>query len=203
VFPLGAAYIRNHPTPAPTTTAIGSLVNGQQQIAEARLRFSATPQDLQPVDDQLIIEHHPYLVRLPYPLHEGSMTLPVSWPLLHPVCVALTRMLQDIIPFPSFRSRALQALACEPPLFDEEEMCHDMRRDALIVWGSQGQKDSSPSKVDMGAAMPWDKRSWEPQVWFLKKYWFLVGGVDDEMWRAARWWHDMRNEKLDVSAGPS
>ncbi|KAJ9142147.1 hypothetical protein NKR23_g7461 [Pleurostoma richardsiae] len=153
-----------------TTTASGSLVNGQQQIAEARLRFSATPQDLQPVDDQLIIEHHPYL---------------------------------DIIPFPSFRSRALQALACEPPLFDEEEMCHDMRRDALIVWGSQGQKDSSPSKVDMGAAMPWDKRSWEPQVWFLKKYWFLVGGVDDEMWRAARWWHDMRNEKLDVSAGPS
>ena len=72
-------------------------------------------------------------------------------------------------------------------------MCDDFRRDGMIVWGSQG------NGMGMGACTPWDMRSWEPQLWFLKKYWFLVGGWDDELWKAARWWHTMRNEKLNLS----
>ena len=41
----------------------------------------------------------------------------------------------------------------------------------MIVWGSQG------NNLGMGACSPWDMRSWEPQLWFLKKYWFLVGEI--------------------------
>jgi hypothetical protein len=47
-------------------------------------------------------------------------------------------------------------------------------------------------------SVPWDSRSWEPQVWFLKKYWLFVGGWEDEMWMATKWWHTMRREKMTI-----
>ncbi|KAK2610897.1 hypothetical protein N8I77_004288 [Diaporthe amygdali] len=117
---------------------------------------------------------------------------------LQPVDVQITvehHVYLDVIPFPSFRERTLKALACDPPLFDEDELCYDIcNLEGLIVWGSQGNNQG------MDACRPWDMRCWEPKPWFLRKYHFLVGGWEDEMWRAARWWHAMRNEK--IAAGP-
>ncbi|ROW16096.1 hypothetical protein VPNG_01946 [Cytospora leucostoma] len=123
---------------------------------------------------------------------------------LQPVDIQITvkhHIYLDVIPFPSFRERALEALARETPLLDEEELCYDItNREGLVVWGSQGNDQG------MDACRPWDMRSWEPSPWFLRKYHFLTGGWDDEMWKAARWWHSMRNERIlgpVPSAAPS
>jgi hypothetical protein len=86
----------------------------------------------------------------------------------------------------------MAAISTNPPMFEEEELCEDFCRDGMVCWGSQTNSQG------MEAGVPWDMRSWEPQVWFLKKYWFLCGGFNDEMWRATRWWHAMRNEKLSI-----
>ncbi|KEY71444.1 hypothetical protein S7711_10101 [Stachybotrys chartarum IBT 7711] len=101
----------------------------------------------------------------------------------------------DVIPFASFRQRAVAALAATPPLFDESEMCQDMEGEGLICWGGGGN-DARSSGI--AAEVPWDSRSWEPRVWFLRKYWYLVGGWEDEMWRSARWWAAMRNEQISL-----
>ena len=106
----------------------------------------------------------------------------------------IANMLQDVLPFRSFRDNALKALQHDPPLFDEDEFCFDFCGGGLICWGSQ------QSSMGMEAGVPWDARSWEPQVWFLKKYWYLVGGWNDDMWRAARWWHSLRGEKINMHA---
>lgn len=80
----------------------------------------------------------------------------------------------DVMPFPLFRSKALQALMCDPPLFDEDELCVDITDNAgLVIWGSQGNDQG------MEACRPWDMRSWEPKPWFLRKYWYLCGGWED------------------------
>ena len=89
----------------------------------------------------------------------------------------------------------MAAISCDPPMLDEGEMCDDLCRNGLVCWGSYA---GDGQQRDMTVSVPWDARSWEPKPWFLKKYWFLVGGWDDEMWSAARWWHAMRNEKLTV-----
>lgn len=103
----------------------------------------------------------------------------------------------DVIPFPSFRQRALQALTQEPPLFDEDELCADISMEnGLVIWGSLGNGQG------MEACRPWDMRSWEPQPWFLRKYWFLVGGWEDEMWKASRWWRAVRNERIGAAGPP-
>ncbi|KAH8894608.1 hypothetical protein GQ53DRAFT_804822 [Thozetella sp. PMI_491] len=116
---------------------------------------------------------------------------------LRPVDAQLTAVHHpwvDIIPFKTFRERCMAAISSTPPMIDEWEMCDDLFKEALICWGSRGSEE----RGGMSAAVPWDARSWEPSLWFLKKYWFLVGGWDDEMWTAARWWHAMRDEELDV-----
>ncbi|EFW99580.1 hypothetical protein CMQ_7948 [Grosmannia clavigera kw1407] len=104
---------------------------------------------------------------------------------------------------------AASSLAPLTALFNEDELCYDMDvADGLVCWGSangsstgglsaQARRTERPG--GMRACVPWDVRGWEPQVWFLKKYWFLVGGWDDEMWRNCRWWHSMRGEHLDYS----
>lgn len=153
---------------------------GAMQIADIRAKFAATPKDLQPLDIQITFEHHVYL---------------------------------DVLPFPVFREKALRALTCDPPLFDEDELCVDLTvNGGLVVWGTQGNNQG------MDACRSWDMRSWEPKPWFLKKYWFLCGGWEDEskycdflvvspilmrtwlmsatVWKTARWWHAMRNERL-------
>lgn len=152
------------------------------RLADIRAKFAATPKDLQPLDIQITVEHHVYL---------------------------------DVVPFPTFRERALRALTCDPPLFDEDELCVDVTvKGGLRVWGTQGNNRG------MDACRSWDMRSWEPAPWFLKKYWFLCGGWEDEskycdlfamssilmspwlmseiVWKATRWWHAMRNERVST-----
>ncbi|KAL3428152.1 hypothetical protein PVAG01_01661 [Phlyctema vagabunda] len=90
----------------------------------------------------------------------------------------------DLLPFPAFREKIITAAYTEPPILDEEEFCIDLLGDGMLCYGS--------SKGGVGT--PWDKRNWDPQPWFLEKYWFLVGDKDDEMWSAARWWQSMRGE---------
>jgi len=97
----------------------------------------------------------------------------------------------DVVPFRVFRDKTLRALQNDPPLLDEEELCWDLKAGGIVCWGS-GQG----STQGMSGSVPWDVRSWEPKLWFLKKYWHLVGGWDDEMWKGARWWHSIRGEKL-------
>jgi hypothetical protein len=98
-----------------------------------------------------------------------------------------------VIPFKEFRSRLLALVASNSPLLDEDELCDDMVAEGIVCWGSRDNDRG------MEAGMPWDARSWEPRVWFLRKWWFLCGGWDGEMWRMARFWHNVRGDDLDVA----
>ncbi|CAM1506534.1 Fc.00g061750.m01.CDS01 [Cosmosporella sp. VM-42] len=114
-------------------------------------------------------------------------------PDLRPVDVQLTvahHPYIDLIPYKSFRENTLKALEHDPPLLDEDELCQDLVAGGMICWGSK------QNSLGMDAAVPWDSRSWEPKVWFLKKYPHLVGGWDGEMWKGTRWWHSMRGERI-------
>lgn len=73
---------------------------------------------------------------------------------------------------------------------DEDQLCRDLTMGGLTCWGAQQNLSG------MEAGVPWDARSWEPQVWFLKRYQKYSGGWEGEMWKAARYWHSLRNEKL-------
>lgn len=97
----------------------------------------------------------------------------------------------DILPFPAFRNRAIQLLQVQPPPFDPEDLCRDLKSDGLICWGST-VRDGSDSA---GSGAPWDIRSWEMQPWFLKKWWLLIDGADGEMYQQTRWWCEVRGEK--------
>jgi hypothetical protein len=98
--------------------------------------------------------------------------------------------LQDVLPWASFRQKALEAIRQEPPLLDEDELCRDICTGGLICWGAQ------QNSMGMEAGVPWDMRSWEAAVWFMNKYSFLVGDWNGEMWRGVRWWHNVRGERL-------
>ncbi|KAL7950215.1 hypothetical protein V8C42DRAFT_192399 [Trichoderma barbatum] len=98
----------------------------------------------------------------------------------------------DSLPFPTFRQRALAALAADPPLMDEDDLCLDlMLHDGLVCWGSANQNG-----MDYGT--PWDSHSWEAKEWFLRKWKWLVGGQDGELWHSSRWWAAQRGEYLSM-----
>lgn len=99
---------------------------------------------------------------------------------------------EDIIPFKTFRESALKALEQNDGSLDEDQLCTDLGAGGLVCWGSQ------QSSLGMEAGVPWDVRAWEPQTWFLQKYWYLCGSWEDEMWQSAKWWHDTRGQKLDI-----
>ena len=126
-------------------------------------------------------------------LPEGFKDTPVN---LRPLSCQLSvphHPYLDTLPFPTFRQRALAALSADPPLLNEDELCVDlMLKDGLVCWGSIGG-----GGMDRGS--PWESRSWEAKGWFLRKWWWLVGGEDEEMWSVSRWWASQRGEK--VSAG--
>ncbi|OCL13810.1 hypothetical protein AOQ84DRAFT_282391, partial [Glonium stellatum] len=98
----------------------------------------------------------------------------------------------DILPFPNFRDRVLAATSTDPPLIDEDELCLDFSNDGMVCWGS------TSGNLGMQAGVSWDMRSWEPAIWFLRKYWFLIDGQEDDMWKSARWWHMMRGERMRI-----
>lgn len=115
-------------------------------------------------------------------------------PLLQPSATQLTHPHHpylDILPFPAVRNRIIQLLQLKPPPFDPDQLCHDLRNDGIICWGSTRRNRQGP--VCSGA--PWDIRSWEIKPWFLKKWWILFDGPDGEMYPHSRWWCELRGEK--------
>ncbi|KAH7113657.1 hypothetical protein B0J13DRAFT_242310 [Dactylonectria estremocensis] len=98
----------------------------------------------------------------------------------------------DSLPFPIFRRRALAALAADPPLLDEDDLCIDlMLNDGLVCW-------ASTSQLGMDHGTPWDSHSWEAKGWFLRKWWWLVGGREGELWKSSQWWASQRGEKIST-----
>lgn len=106
--------------------------------------------DLQPVLEQVTVDHHPYL---------------------------------DIIPFPSFRSRALSVMACSERALDEDALCFD-----LMHGGMQCNSSQNVSLHGRGNGVPWDARSWEVTPWFFRKWGMLVGDESEFIYKNSAWW---------------
>ncbi|KAL1598828.1 hypothetical protein SLS60_007970 [Paraconiothyrium brasiliense] len=111
-------------------------------------------------------------------------------PDLRPTCAQIVQSHHpaiDFFPFPNFRRRLIEGLAHNPPLINEIEFWEDLKTDAIVCWGN--------ASADLGGGgVPWDARSWEAKEWFLNKYIGLLGDEEDELWRASRWWREMRGE---------
>ncbi|KAF4456230.1 hypothetical protein F53441_1593 [Fusarium austroafricanum] len=99
----------------------------------------------------------------------------------------------DAIPFKTFRENLITILDRDPTTIDEGVLCHDILSGGFTCWGAAQNSNG------MGAGVPWDSHSWEPSVWFLVKYRGLVGDWDGELWKSARWWHNVRGERIQVS----
>ncbi len=97
----------------------------------------------------------------------------------------------DILPFPTLRKN----LIIYQEEIDGDEFFHDMLT-GLVCWGGAGigRKDRDDSTGYASTGTPWDVRSWEAQMWFLKKYWTLLGGEDGELVRQSEWWRSMRGD---------
>lgn len=98
----------------------------------------------------------------------------------------------DGLPFPTLRERIIEACSLESPILDEEELCDDLEKGGLICWGSY----LGDGNCATGSGAPWDFRSWEAQPWFLRKWWFFIGGSQGELFQQTRWWHEMRGDRL-------
>lgn len=102
----------------------------------------------------------------------------------------------DILPFPTLRNN----LISHQEEIDEDEFFYDMLN-GLVCWGGAGvgKKDREASAGYASTGTPWDVRSWEARVWFLKKYWNLLGGEDGELVRQSEWWRNIRgDDTLDM-----
>ncbi|PYH85392.1 hypothetical protein BO82DRAFT_351229 [Aspergillus uvarum CBS 121591] len=101
----------------------------------------------------------------------------------------------DILPFPTLR-RNLLTHQIE---LDEDEFMDDVIS-GLVCWGGagMGKRDRQDSVGRHPTGTPWDVRSWEAKVWFLKKYWALLGGEDGELVRQSEWWRGLRGEDEEV-----
>jgi hypothetical protein len=97
----------------------------------------------------------------------------------------------DILPFPTLRKN----LITHQEAIDEDEFFHDMLT-GLVCWGGAGlvRKDRDESTGYASTGTPWDVRSWEARVWFLKKYWALLGGEDGELVQQSEWWRSIRGD---------
>ena len=97
----------------------------------------------------------------------------------------------DILPFPTLRRNLITHLE----EIDEDEFFQDMIT-GLVCWGGAGigRKDREESTGNASTGTPWDVRSWEARVWFLQKYWTLLGGEDGELVRQSEWWRSVRGE---------
>ncbi|PWY93868.1 hypothetical protein BO94DRAFT_458570 [Aspergillus sclerotioniger CBS 115572] len=97
----------------------------------------------------------------------------------------------DILPFPTLRKN----LITHQKDIDEDDFFHDMLT-GLVCWGGAGigKRDRQLSTGYASTGTPWDVRSWEAKVWFLKKYWMLLGGEDGELVRQSEWWRSIRGD---------
>ena len=104
----------------------------------------------------------------------------------------------DVLPFPTLRKN----LIANQAQVDEDGFFHDMLS-GLVCWGGAGvgKRDRDESTGYASTGTPWDVRSWEAEIWFLKKYWTLLGGEDGELVRQTEWWRSIRgDETMDVHA---
>jgi hypothetical protein len=100
----------------------------------------------------------------------------------------------DLLPFPTLRERALTLTSTTPPIIDLQELKNDIFfNNGLFCWQASATK---------GGGHPWDRRSWEAEEWFLKKWWILIGGEEADVVFQTRWWREMRGEgKLELGWG--
>ncbi|KAI9652645.1 MAG: hypothetical protein M1831_006631 [Alyxoria varia] len=104
----------------------------------------------------------------------------------------------DLIPFPTFRARAISAILATPPLIDHKELKTDVViNEGLRCWHGGEVEDArnSANAITAGIGQPWDRRSWDAAPWFLRKYWMLLGGEESELWENTSWWRGFRGEK--------
>ncbi|KIM96909.1 hypothetical protein OIDMADRAFT_58461 [Oidiodendron maius Zn] len=99
----------------------------------------------------------------------------------------------DLLPFPSVRERAVLFSSFTPPLIDVAELKADILNDGLICW----------TKSKKGTGQPWDMRSWEAAEWFLKKWWMLVGGEEDDIQEHTKWWRNLRGHDRSLVTRPA
>jgi hypothetical protein len=97
----------------------------------------------------------------------------------------------DLIPWPSFRSKAIIAVSTHPPLIDFEDLCLDLANDGLRCWGA-----TSAPVHGRGEGASWDSRSWEAMPWFLSKWEILAGDQNSDIHSTSSWW---RSQYLSVS----
>ena len=134
----------------------------------------------------------PALTDQPTPFLHSSQSVAKIKPDLRPTHTQLITphpSYLDCIIYPSFRDRAIELSAANK--LDHWELFSDIINDGLVCWGSA-------NKTGMENGVAWSMRSWEARPWFLKKWWFLAGGEDEEVWQSSRWWWSMRGE--DVGA---
>ena len=100
----------------------------------------------------------------------------------------------DVLPFPTLRKNLIKS----GDAVDEDELYHDLLN-GLVCWGGAGvgRKDMDCFSGQMSTGTPWDSRSWEARIWFLQKYWALLGGEEGELVRQSEWWRNMRGEETD------
>ncbi|KAF3916560.1 hypothetical protein ABW20_dc0102540 [Dactylellina cionopaga] len=93
----------------------------------------------------------------------------------------------DLLPFPVFRERLIAASneGWGSIGFDENELCNDLAKSALICWGGGYGENGGEA---------WNPRSWEAKPWFLKKWSMLV---DEDMKESSRWWRNMRDDESE------
>lgn len=95
----------------------------------------------------------------------------------------------DLLPFPTLRERALTLSSSAPPMIDLQELKNDIFfNNGLFCW------QVSREGRGKGSGHPWDKRSWEAEEWFLKKWWILIGGESADVWLQTKWWRELRGE---------
>lgn len=101
----------------------------------------------------------------------------------------------DILPFPTLRKN----LIAHQEEIDEDGFFQDMLT-GLVCWGGAGvgRKDGQDSTGYASTGTPWDVRSWEASVWFLKKYWTLLGGEEGELVRQSEWWRSIRGDDAPI-----
>jgi hypothetical protein len=90
----------------------------------------------------------------------------------------------DLIPFPSFRKRALTAIASNRLQFGEDELCFDLMNGGIQYLAAY----SRTSLHGRGEGAAWDSHSWKASLWFLQKWAFLLEGPEDPMYRTSLWW---------------
>ena len=105
----------------------------------------------------------------------------------------------DVLPFPTLRKNLIEG----GNAFVEEELYYDLLN-GLVCWGGAGissrdKRDSSSASISTGT--PWDCRSWEARIWFVQKYWELLGGEEGELVRQSEWWRNMRGDETDLWLG--